>query len=84
MQALSTGHNYSCPPSTWQPLSSPGLRDSEKNSQGRGTRGSYPQKSDLLPVWEWGGGEGEGGCAIQAKKYYTAIKKENILSKMTE
>lgn len=58
MQALSSAHNHSCPPSAWQPLSSPGLRESGKNSQGRGTGGSYPQKSDLLPPWRWVGERG--------------------------
>lgn len=72
VQALSTAHNHSCPPSTWQPLSSPGLRDSANNSQGRGTGWSYPQKSDLLPPWEWVGG-GEGKVGVQSRQRSTTL-----------
>lgn len=84
MQALSSAHNHSCPPSAWQPLSSPGLRESGKNSQGRGTGGPI-LRSQICFLHGDGWGKGEGGWAIQTKEYYTAIKKEeNILWKKTK
>lgn len=57
LQALSTEPHHSSPPSARQPLSSPGLRGSEEEQAGKGHRGSYPWKSDLLLPLEWDGGE---------------------------